>query len=174
MYECILPSYEQPTLRTIWVNIAFNPAGGSTAVRFRLESGPGVTMAYVSESTTYRFTGNTQDGITICLDECLLYGSAPLVSVTYMSYSTDAPCSEIRVVPHPDAEAVEVRKCNGTTVAAFSANVSINPPIVPPSPIFCFDCPVLQFYSGTPKAFDCAPVAIENTTWGHVKALYSN
>lgn len=161
---CVMGNDQGPGLRTAFVGLAFNI--GASAARFKLMSGPGVTMTYVSESTPYASSGDTQDGIAICFNTCLV-GPVTIATVTYMSHATDERCSELRVVPHPEAETVEVATCDGATVAAYSIDMIIIPPSTPPCP-----CPAVRLYPGTPMPFDCSTVATENTTWGRVKALY--
>lgn len=164
--SCMLDNDQGPGLRNVYIRLVFN--NGATAARFAVALGPGVTMTYVSESTAYASVGNTQDGITICFNNCLL-GEPMIATVTYMSYTTDARCSEVRIVPHPAAQTVEVRKCNGSTVVAYAQDLQI----VPPATMPCL-CSNPHLFPGTPSSFDCAPVAVEGTTWGRVKALYKD
>jgi hypothetical protein len=84
-----------------------------------------------------------------------------------MSYGTDQHCSEIHIAPHPDAETVEILKCDGTPVAATCRDMRL----VPFGTLPC-DCPTPHVFPGTPHQFDCLPVATENSTWGSIKALY--
>lgn len=163
--DCILHSGSG--LRNVYVRLAFN--SGSSAARFRMELGPGVTMTYVSESSPYSSLGYALAGISICFDACLT-GDPLIDTVTFMSYGTDTPYSEVRIVPHPSAQTVEVEKCDGSTVAAYGGRLEIISPGIPP-----LNCPTPRLFPGTPLPFDCAPpVSVENTTWGLIKALYRN
>jgi hypothetical protein len=162
--NCILGL--DPGLRTIYIRLAFN--SGATAARFRVALGPGVTMTYVSESSPYTAVGYALAGMSVCFGGCLT-GEPLLASLTFMSYSTDASCSEVRIVPHPNAQTIEVQKCNGSTVAAYGKPLEI----VPHGTIPCL-CPTPHLFPGTPMPFDCMTVAAESTTWGRVKALYRN
>jgi hypothetical protein len=161
--DCILD--RDPGLRSVYVRLTFN--SGATGARFRVELDPGVTMTYVSESSPYTTLGYALSGISICFGGCLT-GEPLIETITFMSYSTDATCSQVRIVPHPAAQTVEVRKCNGSVVAAYAKPLQIVPHGTIPCP-----CPTPVLFPGTPSAFDCAPVATEATTWGRVKALYT-
>ena len=164
--DCILGHGAGAGIRNVYVRLTFND--GATAARFRMALGPGVTMTYVSESTPYASAGSALAGISICFGSCL--EQEPLIdTVTFMSYGDDAACSEVRIVPHPDAQTVEVRRCNGSTVAAYAQNLAIRPPGA-----FPCQCPSAHLFPGAPFPFDCMPVSVENTTWGSVKALYRN
>ena len=162
---CVLP-YNNPGLKNVYIRLTFN--SGATAARFRVEPGPGVTMTYASESSPYTSVGYALAGISICFGSCLT-GEPLIATVTFMAYGTDTPCSEIRIVPHPDAQTVEVEKCNGSTVAAYAQGLGIDPP---PGAIPCY-CPTTRLFPGTPLPFGCT-VPVEDTTWGRVKALYRN
>lgn len=161
-YDCQLLSV--PGLRTIYVRESFN--FGSTASRFKLALGPGSTWTYVSETHPFAATiGNMQTGISICYGSCIV-GNVLIASVTYMSYGTDQNCSKVLVVPHPDAETVEIVKCDGTASVAYSRDLYIES-----SAGFC-GCPDAHLMPGVAKHFDCTPVATASTTWGAIKALY--
>jgi hypothetical protein len=167
-YECLLNNDAGPGIRTAYVQLSFNP--GTTSARFMLALTPGATMTYVSESTPYSFTGNTQSGISICFGSCLEGTQVNVIAtVSYMSYGTDPRCSELRVVPYPGSETVEVMNCDGTAVAAWCADLQLVP--YAPFPIPC-DCSGYHKFSGVPHLFGCEPVSVEAATWGRVKALY--
>jgi hypothetical protein len=155
-----------PGVRTLRVYHDFAIiASGS---RFRIEAGPGVTMTYLSEVHHFPMTiGNTQDGITICYDACL--GPSILVAtMNYMAYGTSELCSEIRVVPHPDAETVEAMRCDGTALRAYVSDLVIR------TPGGSCGCAGGHVFPGTPRLIDCSPSPLEPTTWGRIKALYRN
>ena len=167
---CVL-AYNRPGLYNVYIRLTFN--SGAAAARFRLEPGPGISMAYVSESSPYSSVGFAFAGISVCFGGCVT-GDALIATVTFLTFGTDTPCSELRVVPHPGAQTVEVLKCNGSTVAAYAQGLAIAPPDIEGFPIFC-ECPTPHLFPGTPMPFDCTPpVAVEPTTWGRVKALYRN
>ncbi len=153
-----------PAMRTVSVRLLFN--GGSTAVRFRIEPSPGATMTLVSESHPIAATvGDVTSGISICYAPCT-GGTLVLATVTYMTYGTSTTCSQLRVVPHPDAQTVEQIDCFGI------------PKSIPVQDLVIFRelgdclCPDARNVPGTPAMFDCTPVAIATSTWGAIKALY--
>lgn len=168
-YECLLNNDAGPGIRTVYVRLSFN--SGTTAARFKLAPTAGATMTYVSETVPYPFSGNTQTGISICFGSCLEGVEVQvLATIKYMSYGTDERCSELRVVPFPGAETVEVMNCQGEPVSAWCADLQLLP-YSPPFPIPC-DCTTYHKFAGTAHSFGCEPVAVENSTWGRVKALY--
>ena len=154
-----------PGLRTIQVLHIHTP--GAIASRFKLEAGPGMTMTYVSEVHHIPMTvGNTQTGISICYGSCSL--DQLLVTVTYMAFGTSDNCSQIRVVPHPAAYTVEAMRCDRIPVYAVARNLYVQR-----VPGDC-GCPDGQLYPGLPQPFDCGPVPVRATTWGGIKALYTD
>ena len=155
-------SWDGPTVVTIYVRISFN--SGIIASRFRVQASPEVTWTYLSETpSSATFSGNTQTGITICYDECLVE-QAVLVAIQYMTYGTSRECTRgVFIVPHPDAQTVEVINCDGSPSAAYTRPLAVG--------LIC-NCPPPVLYPGTAQMFDCAPLATRVTTWGSVKALY--
>jgi hypothetical protein len=152
-----------PGMRTVSV-ILLN--GGSTAVRFRIEPSPGATMTLVSESHPIAATvGDVTSGISICFAPCG-GGILELATMTYMTYGTSTTCSQLRVVPHPNAQTVEQIDCFGV------------PKSIPVQDLVIFRelgdclCPDARSVPGTPTMFNCSTVATAATTWGAIKALY--
>jgi len=155
---------DAPGERTVYVVHDYNT--GTTAARFKIEPGPGNTMTYVSEVHYFSSTaGNVQDGISVCYGACTL-DTPVIASITYMAYGTSSSCSRLLVVPHPSAETVEAIKCNGVATRAYGADLTLH------RPGDACGCPVTHGFQGTAGVFACTPVAVENTTWGAVKALY--
>lgn len=139
---------------------------GATAVRFKIESSPGMTMTYLSEDHPFAFTdGNTQDGITICYGSCAV-GDQLVATIHYMAYGTSDPCTEILVVPHPDAHTIDMVDCEGTPQAVYAGDIYVQE-----YQGEC-GCPDLHAFEGTPRAFACNPLSIRSTTWSSIKALY--
>jgi hypothetical protein len=154
---------DTPGLTTIYV---LHDSPGATASRFRIQSEPGLTMTYVSEVHYFAQTiGNTQTGITICYGGACLASSQLLVAITYMRYGTSENCSELLLVPHPDAETVEAMNCNLDAVRTLVRNYSL-------TTNFSCGCPFVTYFPGEPTAFDCTPLPVEETTWGRIKAFY--
>jgi hypothetical protein len=162
---CHMPD-QSVGVRTVHVYHRLNP--GSIASRFRLVVDPAVTMTYMSETVqTPSFAGNTRDGITLCYGSCRL-GDVLLVSIEYMALGTSAPCGQIRIVPHPDAETVEAIRCDDGPVATYVQDLYV----VGPGGL-C-GCPSGHAFAGTPQAFTCGPLPVRSKTWGAIKALYLN
>jgi len=152
-----------PGEKTVYVVHRFNP--GMNAARFKIESGPGVTMTYVSETHYFASTlGNTQDGISVCYDTCTL-GNQLIASITYMAYGTSSQCSRIRIVPHPSAQTVEAIKCNGVATRTYVEDLVVRL-------TGACGCGDTYGFAGAAQVFGCLPVAVENMTWGAIKALY--
>lgn len=148
-------------VRTIYVRHTFHT--GAAASRFRIEQGPGVTMTYLSETHPFPLSiGDSQTGLSVCYGGCL-HGSLIVATIDYMSYGSDQNCSEVLIVPHPDAEVVEVIDCLGISSTAWVREISVGE--------FCA-CPDPHTFAGNPETFDCQPLPVESKTWGGVKALY--
>jgi hypothetical protein len=160
--ECNLPS--NPGLRTVYIRETFNL--GSMATRFKLALATGATITYVSETHPYTSVGNTQSGISICYGSCVS-GSILVATVTYMSTGTDQNCSQLLVVPHPNAETVEILTCDGIPTATFNRDLNL----LSPGGVPC-GCSPSHMFPGTPHQFDCMTIATKNSTWGSIKALY--
>ena len=155
---------DTPGLMTIYVFHSI--VSGATGCRFRIQAGPGMTMTYVSETHDFPMTiGDTQTGMTVCYDTCLPGPYYRLATLTYVAYGTST-CAELEIVPHPDAETVEEKDCNYQSGPALVQNLKVSAFSV------CATCPPVFSYAGNGRPFDCAPLAVEQTTWGRVKALY--
>jgi hypothetical protein len=156
---------DQPGLIAVTVHHHFTLGG--LATRFRVESGPGVTWTYVSETHHFANTiGNTQTGVEVCYGACEAPNHAPVITIYYLASGTSGPCSQLKVVPHPSAETVEVITCDGAPIRAWARGIFLNP-----SPL-CSPCETSTMLPGTPKYFGCEPLATQASTWGGVKALY--
>ena len=143
--------------------------GGARALRFRIEAGDGSTMTYLSESHNFPHTlGNTQDGVTVCYDECR-EDYTVVLAVNYMSYGTSTvTCSKIRVTPHPNAATVDGTACDGAAIGLYVFDLTVHTP-----GNACGGCPGdPHVFPGTPQIVNCMPVPVAKTTWGAIKALY--
>lgn len=149
-----------PRVRTLYV---YHRLGVGRGVRFRVVAGPGVTMTYLSETHYYPTLGDTQNGITVCYQQCL---TAPLIAtIQYMAYGTSSINTRINVVPHPETNAVEVMNCEGTI-----SGVPVQPLSVNPEGGACLP-PVWYGQPAKPQDF-CQALPVKKTTWGSIKALY--
>lgn len=156
---------DTPGPQTVYV-LHTSGFGGATGSRFKVRPGPGATITYVAEVHRFALSvGSTQTGVTICYDGACFGSTELLVSITYMGYGTSGNCSELEIVPHPDAETVEAMNCNFEPVTASVRNFRLN------VGSGC-GCPDTHSFSGAPGTFACSPVAVEETTWGKIKALY--
>ncbi len=120
----------------------------SVAVWFRVTASSGFTGVWLSDATTYSKTGSSQTGLGVHFNKCLS-GTWLVATITYQLFGTST-CSQLAIAPG-EGLAVPV----------------------------CFDCfDELPCFNNTPlhvncnDSFDCNPVAVEPSTWGHVKALY--
>jgi len=164
--ECQMINDSGPGLRTVYVRHIFTP--GSMGSRFRVSLDPGVTLTYISETHTFPMTlGDTQSGISICYGVCMVPLEV-LVTITYMYYGSSVTCPRLRVLPHPDAETIEVINCLGTPEGARAQDMFVV------APNGACGCPTQTAFPGMPKTFTCTPVPVQSKTWGAVKALYRN
>lgn len=163
--ECVLFD-EGPGIHTVYVVHQFNV--GATAVRFKLAQTPGMTMTYLSETHPFASTsGSTQSGISVCYGSCTP-GDQIVATVSYMSYGTSSPCSQILAVPHPAAQTVEGIRCEGAPFVMFVEDLWVSTLAGA-----CGGCPATSHgFPGSPQTFDCNPVSVASTTWGAIKALY--
>lgn len=162
-YECEVLDLA-PQVRTFYVLHTLNI--GTTASRFKLAAGPGMTMTWMSETHALASTiGDTQNGISVCYGSCTV-GDVLIASVTYLAYGTSASCSEIRVLPHPNATTIEAIRCDGVPIRVFGRNLQVSTSGI------C-GCGSAVSFSGTPSNFACEPVAVQASTWGAIKALYA-
>jgi hypothetical protein len=153
-----------PELKSLYVLHSYNV--GMVASRFRIQSGPGVTMTYVSETHFFPETvGDTQTGISVCYGECTT-GDLLIAKMDYLAFGTSDNCSQMLVVPHPDAQSVEAIKCTGTPTRAFVQDMFVR------STGPC-GCPDPHGFPGQAQLFGCKPIPVATTTWGAIKALYA-
>ncbi len=151
------------------VYVIHDSPSGTQGCRFRLEMDPGVTMTYLSEVHYTQATGNTQEGLVACYGECVV-DPILVATVYYMSFGTSVDCSAIHVVPHPDAETIDQVACHGYPAGVVAAHDLF---VYSGVPDYCF-CADTRTFPGTPGASTCAPLAVQESTWGRVKALYRN
>jgi len=162
-FSCVLLDMN-PGVHT--VHIIHSLSLGAKASRFRIVSGPGMTMTYMSEVHHFPMTvGNTQSGISICYEDCL-FGDFLVASMTYMGYGTSAHCSRIQVAGHPESGLVEAMRCNNTSVRMAMEDLAVTPSLGGCA------CPAPRSIQGTPQDFGCMPVPVAGMTWGAIKALY--
>ena len=107
----------------------------------------GMSMDYVSDSTTYSKVGDAQNGASVFYFTCTA-GTFVIDTVTFLSHGTSAPCSYMRLGPHPTQGRIIVQ-CNFAGTPFQGGEGIVNP------------------------NDNChCTVATEPTTWGRVKSLY--
>ena len=161
---------DTPGLVTLQVTHSYSPH--ALASRFRIAADAGVTMTYVSESHPFANSlGNTQTGLTVCYGECMP-GSFVVAEVTYMRHGTSGSCNAIRVLPHPDAETLDFIDCNNDARAMSTYPIWVMTDLG--GCVGCIDHrPPPEYYPGAPEWFSCVPLKSQATTWGKIKALYT-
>ena len=155
---------QAPGLRTVYVIQTLN--SGSIASRFRVVTGPGSTLTYVSETAHFGAVGNTQSGISMCYGDCTAEDLL-LVTISYMAYGTSLPCGQQQIIAHPAAQTVEIMNCGSVPERA-----SVQPMFVEGPGGIC-GCPSPHLVTGTPQTFGCQPVPVSTSTWGAIKGLYA-
>ena len=123
---------------------------GATAVQFKLDTPP--TMINVGEIPSFQLTiGSTTTGVSISYSACKT-GTFQILLVNYVPGGVTPPCSWISVVPDPSDPGIQFADCSSNTVYLPSAGQArVNP-------------------DGT---CSCT-VPVNETTWGGIKALYTN
>jgi hypothetical protein len=157
-----------PKLHTLRVVHAFNV--GTIASRFKVQVDEGLMLDYVSETYAFPSTlGDFRNGISVCYGSCTV-GDLLLGTITYQGYGTSPTCGFIRVVPHPDAETLDVIRCDNDLVQARTYVLEVTT-----ATHNCNTCsPHMDGieYPGTPELFGCQPLPTSAATWGAIKALY--
>jgi hypothetical protein len=77
-----------------------NEVQPSVGSAWRLEWDSGMTMVYVSDASPYFKLGDAQNGANIAYSQCA-GGTFMIDAVTMTSFGTSAPCSYLRLGPHP-------------------------------------------------------------------------
>jgi hypothetical protein len=128
---------------------------GATAVEFMVDFG-GVPDLFRTEDTQvdgFITLGNSLTGVSIGYGACLV---SPIVvlELNFFGTGVTSPCSELRLLPHPDhPEDIQIVDCGTLLLPVEGRGMFINPDAT------CTDC------AGV-------PVATEIDTWGSLKSLY--
>jgi len=113
-----------------------------------------VGATYLSDTVAFFEVGNTQTGTSIPYGTCRM-GPTHAVTMIFFAHGTSEPCCLYPVLPDPHPSVggeVLVEDCNGNTVAAVGLVATVNGNAT---------CP-------------CGyPVPVEETTWGQLKAMFS-
>jgi len=133
------------TFHVVHINVAT-----ATACQFATPMPSCMTGAtWLSDTAVFPVTvGNSQDGVSVGYGECL-FGPIHVLSTNYFMPGTIHTCCEFPVVQHPDRTLVEAVDCTSNLVAAIGATSQV-----------------------ATGACGCGTVAVHETTWGRVKAMY--
>jgi len=128
---------------------------GATGCSFRVVADEGFTASFIGDVTFFYVVGNSQDGVIIWFLDCLNF-DIDVLKIVYYGYGTSAPCTLLRLVPHPESETGEVEyyDCSSPypqAVAARTCDLMVNP------------------YGCEPP---CVLTPTQETTWGAIKSLY--
>jgi opacity protein-like surface antigen len=107
----------------------------------------GMNMTWVSESSPFLLTGNSQDGVQVYYYTCQA-GTFLIDTVTFTSHGTSAPCSYMRLAAEPTQGLVALY-CNFAKLSFVPGEGIVNA-----------------------NAGCACTVAAAPTTWGRVKSLY--
>ena len=158
-----------PGFHTLTVLQKFTP--GSIAARFKLEAIGGMTMAYVSETHAWpNSVGTMREGLSVCYGSCQTI-SVVLGTITYQGFGTSNSCAQFRIVPHPDAETLDVIACDNKPETATTLHFEVWSSIQQ-SCNWCSPHDPGINYPGTPELFSCQPLPTSHSTWGAIKAFY--
>jgi len=151
-------AYYTTELRRVYV--MHEGTGGATGSRFRLEESSHLGFAYGLAMSAYTVTGRGDlEGLTVEYGVCL-EGNILIAEVIYSTFYESTPCSFIAPVAHAEVQSgeIEVTLCDGTVAVAGARPLTVNP-----RDWFDYQC--------VPWCTD--PIPVEPTTWGRIKALYS-
>jgi hypothetical protein len=123
---------------------------------FRVRSGEGFTGVYLGETVDGGLLtlGNTQDGLA--MSGINQDGPVLLATIRYMTDGTSAPCSHLEVVEHPEYGSIWVTDLDKVYSLPDPGPLLVNVPWPDDSCVWCV-----------------SPNPVETTTWGGVKALYT-
>jgi hypothetical protein len=139
---------DDDSMRAVDIYIAHVDHYGVTGSRFKIEAEPGFTGIWLGETSPWapNIIGTSTTGVSIYYAQCAA-DDIVLIKSTYWLLGTSQFCTGLTVVPDPGA--------NGYTL--------------------CTGCNFVELPCGPPGALrvGCpAPVPVQESTWGRVKALY--
>jgi hypothetical protein len=144
----------EPGVIHVYVAIMASLMSGA---RFKIDQLDGANLTWISDAVpvNYTTTGSSQSGITIMFDRCVEHPHI-ILNITYMGNGLSEPCGEIRLVSHPDEipERLILIDCLEPPRSHTGANHS-------------------KMYINSTDSCPCYTlVPVEQTNWGHIKALY--
>jgi hypothetical protein len=148
--------------------------GGSTASQFWAPAPWCLGALYLSDTSVFPVTiGNSQTGVSIGYGSCLT-DRAHVLTINFFTQGTSHSCCCYFVYPHPESTTgdVQVVDCSNNLQSANGGWGYINADWV------TCGCWVDKqaAASGPAGPYGCIndPVAVDQATWGKVKALYSD
>jgi hypothetical protein len=134
------------SFRQVEIYVAHVDHTGVTGSQFKIQVDEGFTGYFMAETLPWApyVIGTALTGVTIAYAQCAATDII-LVRLTYFLVGTSLPCSGLSVVPHPDG----------------------------PGNMLCLGCNMFEVPCAPPGSLrvNCT-VAVEESTWGGVKALY--
>ncbi|MFQ5510392.1 MAG: hypothetical protein ACE5EO_00960 [Candidatus Krumholzibacteriia bacterium] len=136
----------------ITVYVVLIDHGGAGACDFSVRPGPGFNASFVSDTPVVgTIFGTSQTGVSIILGACLTEPTHVL-TINYNGFGVSSTCSSLDI----------------------GDNVNVTPPS--PSITTCVGAknlvPGKSMFVNPDASCTCA-VPVEQTTWGHIKSLYS-
>jgi len=135
------------------VYVVHQASAGATASQWKIVSGDGLGLTWLSESWSTVAMGDTRAGVTASYGGC---ETSPMLlcTITYTTNGTSSDCSYLEVVPDPSSftGAIEVVDCASQQLAGRGGKIYVNP---------TESCPC-----GLPNP-------VEHTDWGRIKAMFA-
>ena len=152
------PAYTNCTMldkspRMVSVYVVHENNSGVTASQFRVVTGGGAGLSYISETSPHSFKlGDTQSGLSIAYGECK-YSTVLIATINYFTTGSSATCSNVRVVADFNAPTgkIEVVDCSYFRSEGIGGKLVINPD----------------------GSCDCGPDT-RLTSWGKIKEQYGD
>lgn len=147
---------------------------GATASQFWAPKPWCLGAVYLADAAVFPVTiGDSQTGVSIGYGSCL-NGPIHVLTLNFFAQGTSPNCCCYFIYPHPQSETgdIEVVDCNDNLNSAYGWLGYINTDY-----LTCI-CTVAGRTAGEKPAgpYGCIndPIAVEQATWGKVKALYSD
>ena len=178
--DCVLTEIAPPSV--VFVYLFHHNTPGVVGSQFKVEQ-QGTFWTYLNFDTFGQPTlGAPETGVAVCYAACV---TSPyhIGTIAYFAFATSPPCSELRVVPDPNALSgtIEVFDCSVTKLVGSGGVLHVNGD----GSCNCYianaeiqaaaqrdrkELPVDP--SGSSFLAQCISVPLETDTWGHIKALY--
>jgi hypothetical protein len=154
--------FEEAYPGVIQVYVVHVDAPEARAAQFMVAQSNKFTGAYLGEAMGFEGLafGNSQTGLEVAYSTCVP-SPIHILTISYYIDGTSDPCSYLEVVPDPSEDEILMIGCYSFDLIVLDVGGRMN-------------------FNVAAAADDCdcadpvAPVPVEKTTWGHVKALYQN